>query len=139
MNPPYLLDTCTAMWLLDNQWMRQSAIDMMDRSLDLEIPLHVSPITAWEVGNLARVGRFRSSLTVHRWYEKLCDTPGIRLCELNADILLASSFLPCTLNTRDPTDRIIAATAREFGYTVMTRDESLLDYGRQGHLSVLEC
>ena len=35
--------------------------------------------------------------------------------------------------------RIIAATAREYGYTVMTRDRALLDYAAQGYLSALAC
>ena len=36
-------------------------------------------------------------------------------------------------------DRIIAATAREYGYTVITSDRALLEYGKDGYLSVLEC
>jgi len=40
---------------------------------------------------------------------------------------------------KDPTRRIIAATARELGATLMTRDRALLDYGAQGHVAVLEC
>jgi PIN domain nuclease of toxin-antitoxin system len=53
-------------------------------------------------------------------------------------MLLQSCFLPGS-PPREPSDRIIAATAREYGFTVMTRDKALLDYGREGHLSVLEC
>ena len=34
---------------------------------------------------------------------------------------------------------IIAATAREYGCTLVTRDKPLLDYGREGHVSVLSC
>jgi len=60
------------------------------------------------------------------------------LADLPPHVLLESSSLPGNLN-RDPADRILAATAREYGYTVMTRDKALLDYGREGHLSVLEC
>ncbi|MEA2794644.1 MAG: hypothetical protein QOI87_2024, partial [Bradyrhizobium sp.] len=40
---------------------------------------------------------------------------------------------------RDPADRIIAATARDLGATLITRDRALLGYGTQGHLSVAEC
>lgn len=40
---------------------------------------------------------------------------------------------------KDPTHRIIAATARELGATLMTRDRALLDYGAQGHVAVREC
>jgi PIN domain nuclease of toxin-antitoxin system len=64
--------------------------------------------------------------------------PGITLCELTPDVLLGSWFLPGKLN-RDPADRIIAATAREYGFTVITRDRALLDYAAQGHLAAIEC
>ena len=54
------------------------------------------------------------------------------------DLLIASSFLPGK-PPRDPSDCIIAATARELGATLITRDRALLDYGEQGHVSVVEC
>ena len=52
--------------------------------------------------------------------------------------MIASSYLPGKL-PKDPTDRIMAATARELGATLITRDRALLDYGAQGHVAVLEC
>jgi PIN domain nuclease of toxin-antitoxin system len=138
MTRPILLDTCAAIWLVNNEPLKQSAIDAMDRSFDMKVPLRVSPISAWEVGNLGRVGRFKSSFSPQRWFERLQAIPGVQLCDLTGDILLGSSFLPGQIH-KDPGDRIIAATAREYGFTVMTRDKPLLEYGRDGHLSVLEC
>jgi PIN domain nuclease of toxin-antitoxin system len=55
-----------------------------------------------------------------------------------ADLLIASSFLPGK-PPRDPVDRIIAATARELGATLVTRDRMLLDYGEQGHVKIIAC
>jgi PIN domain nuclease of toxin-antitoxin system len=98
----------------------------------------VSPITALEAGMLASKGRFRARYSAQRWWALLLGLPQITLAELPASVLLESSFLPGQIH-RDPADRIIAATAREYGFTVMTRDRALLDYGKQGHLSVLEC
>jgi len=138
MSAVCLLDTCAAMYLVADEPMAQLAVDAMDRSADRGVPLLVSPITAWEAGMQQGKGRFRSSLTPQRWFETLRTRPGIALCELTADVLLQSWFLPGTLN-RDPADRIIAATAREYGYTVITRDRALLEYGNQGHLSVIAC
>jgi PIN domain nuclease of toxin-antitoxin system len=60
------------------------------------------------------------------------------LAELSPQILIASSFLPGDPPT-DPADRIFAATAREYGYTLVTRDRPLLDYAEQGHLKALAC
>ena len=49
-----------------------------------------------------------------------------------------SSFLPRT-PPPDPADRIVSATARAFGYRLMTRDRSLLDYGQSGRIDVIAC
>ena len=54
------------------------------------------------------------------------------------DILIGSSFLPGK-PPRDPADRILAVTAREYGYQLVTRDRPLLDYADQGHIRALAC
>jgi PIN domain nuclease of toxin-antitoxin system len=73
-----------------------------------------------------------------RWFSNLFEVPGVRLAEMSPDVLIASSYLPGK-PPKDPTDRIMAATARELGATLITRDRALLDYGAQGHVAVLEC
>jgi PIN domain nuclease of toxin-antitoxin system len=137
MKGPFLLDTCAALWIVSGE-IKQAAADALSESRHLGFDTFVSPITAWEVGNLARKGRFKSSYAPQRWFERLMSTPDTKLAMLTAELLMESAFLPGNIQ-KDPADRIIAATAREYGYTVMTRDRALLDYGREGHLSVLEC
>jgi PIN domain nuclease of toxin-antitoxin system len=134
---PLLLDTCAALWIVSDA-ISQVAEDALMESRRAGLPLYVSPITAWEVGLLARKGRFRSSYSPQRWFEELMSTPETILAELSAKVLMESSFLPGNLHA-DPADRILAATAREYGFTVMTRDRALLDYAEAGYLSVLEC
>jgi PIN domain nuclease of toxin-antitoxin system len=138
MNQPILLDTCAAIWLADGAPLAQAAMEALNHAAGVNLPLQLSPITAWEIGLLARKGRFKSSLSPQRWFERLESLPGIRLCELSSRVLLDSCFLPGALHG-DPADRIIAATAREYGFTVMTRDRRLLDYAGQGYLSALAC
>ena len=83
-------------------------------------------------------GRLQLLIRPERWFANLFDVPGVELAEMSPDLLIASSYLPGR-PPRDPTDRIIAATARELGATLMTRDRALLEYGKQGHVAVLEC
>jgi PIN domain nuclease of toxin-antitoxin system len=137
MRFPFLLDTCAALWIVSNE-IPQAAADALSASRDSGLSTFVSPITAWEIGNLARKGRFKSCNTPQRWFETLMRTPDTKLALLTPEVLIESALLPGNIH-EDPADRIIAATAREFGYTVMTRDKALLDYGREGHLSVLAC
>jgi PIN domain nuclease of toxin-antitoxin system len=137
MAQPFLLDTCAALWTVSG-FLPQSAADALTEAHRAGQPTYVSPITAWEIGLLARKGRFRSPLSPHRWFEALMGLPGTALAELSPRVLLESSFLPGKFHL-DLADRIIAATAREFGFTVVTRDRALLDYAREGYLSALEC
>jgi PIN domain nuclease of toxin-antitoxin system len=138
MTGQILLDTCAALWIMDNAWLRESAVDAIDEAFDRGEKVFVSPITGWEIGMAADKGRFKSSHTPQRWLSLLLDRREIELAQLPPQVLLESSFLPGKLN-RDPADRIIAATAREYGFTVMTRDRVLLDYAAQGYLSAMEC
>jgi PIN domain nuclease of toxin-antitoxin system len=98
----------------------------------------VSPITAWEIGLLAARERLRLLITPVRWFGKILELPGAALAELSPEVLIASSFLPGK-PPRDPADRIIAATARHIGATLITRDSVLLGYARQGHLNAIAC
>lgn len=137
MKRALLLDTCAALWLMDGTLQRK-ALATLTMAYNQGLGVYVSPITAFEVGQLARKGRFKSSLTPARWFERLIDAPGMVLAEMPPKVLIASSELP-NFRPGDPVDRIIAATAREYGFTIVTRDAALLDYAQQGYLSVLEC
>jgi PIN domain nuclease of toxin-antitoxin system len=137
MKQPFLLDTCAIICIVDDRISR-TANEALAAAWKDGVHSYVSPITAWEVGILASRGRFKSPDPPMRWFEKVMARPFMVLAELPPRVLLESSFMPGKL-PRDPADRIIAATAREYGYTVMTRDRALLDYAQQGYLSAIEC
>jgi len=135
---PLLLDTCAALWLVADAPMAEKAVQAIANAAKAGLAVQISPVTAWEIGLMARKGRFRSSLSPQRWFDCLVSLPGMAVCSLGADILMASSFLPGEL-LGDSADRMMAATARELGLTLMTRDQALLDYAAEGHLAALAC
>lgn len=137
MRRPFLLDTCAALWIVDDT-LQKRTYDALTEAHNHGLNTYVSPITAWEVGVMARKGRFKSNLTPSRWFEQLMRAPRMTLAEVTPEMLIASSFLP-NFETGDPADRIIVATAREYGFTVVTRDTALLAYGKEGYLDVLAC
>lgn len=118
--------------------MAEKAIAAMADSARADIALQVSPVTAWEIGLMARKGRFRSSLSPQRWFDRLSALPGVAICALAPEVLLASSFLPDELHA-DPADRMLVATAREHDFVLVTRDRALLDYAARGHLNAIAC
>jgi PIN domain nuclease of toxin-antitoxin system len=138
MRAPLLLDTCAAIWLAESEPISEEATGVLNDVVDTGIAVYVSPITAWEVGLLVARGRLMLLIRPEVWFQQLFEILNFRLAGMSPEVLMASSFLPGK-PPRDPADRILAATAREFGYTIMTRDQPLLDYGDQGHVQVLAC
>jgi PIN domain nuclease of toxin-antitoxin system len=138
MSGPLLLDSCTIIWIMEERDVKPPAAEAIDAAAEHGESLFVSPLTAWEYGMLFAKGRLRFPVTPQEYWRRVVALKGIRLAPMPPEILIASWYLP-DLPLRDPWDRIIAATAREYGFTVMTRDRALLDYAREGHLSALEC
>ena len=134
---PLLLDTNAAIWLSRDE-LKASASEKLDEAARVGVATYLSPITAWEVGLLVAKNRLNLLMTPQRWFARLLDMPGISLTDLSPDILIASSFLPGT-PPRDPADRILLATARELGATLVTRDRLLLKYGEDGQVSTIAC
>ncbi len=135
---PLLLDTCALIWIAEDALISEPAVEALNSSYRTGRPVYVSPISAWEVGMLISRGRLACLIKPQLWFRRLVDAPSLRLAEMSTDLLITSSFLPGT-PPRDPADRIIAATVREFGYRLMTRDRLLLDYAEQGHIQALIC
>jgi PIN domain nuclease of toxin-antitoxin system len=131
-----LLDTCAALWLTRETPLSEIAEAALAKASS-DGAIYVSPITAWEVGLLASRGRLALSRPPLEWFEVLIDSGAI-LAPMSPAVLVASSNLPAQ-PPRDPADRIIAATARAFGYRLITRDRELLQYGAAGHLDVIAC
>ena len=135
---PLLLDTHAAIWISENEPISDSAVQALDRAADEGTPVLVSPISAWEIGLLVARGRLALPLSPKAWFERILEAPQVSLAELPPSVLIDSSFLP-NAAFRDPADRILAATAREFGFALITRDRELLNYAAAGHLKAIAC
>jgi PIN domain nuclease of toxin-antitoxin system len=135
--PPLLLDTNAAIWFLRDE-LSASASERLDDAAFAGIVTYVSPITAWEVGQLVSRDRLNLGTTPQRWFARILATPNVLLAELSPDILIASSFLPGA-PPRDPMDRILIATARDLAAILVTRDREILEYAGDGHVAALQC
>ena len=136
--PVFLLDTHAVIWISRDERLREPAASTLAELYAEEGRLAVSPITAWEVAMLAAKGRMALSLNPEIWFDRICALPGVVLAGMPPSVLIASCSLPGS-PPADPADRILAATARAFGYTLVTRDRHLLNYGGEGHIQVMGC
>src|SRR5258708_540223 len=124
MARPILLDTCALLWISNKEPVQENARAAFIQAGGDPGGVGVSPISAWELGQLVARGRLMLSLEPLRWFEDAV-AAGLTLAPLSASILVASSFLPHA-RLRDPADRILAATARALDLRLMTRDGPLL-------------
>jgi len=135
---PILLDTCAAIWMMNGEPLSAVAQSAIRSARAASLGIYVSPFVAWEIGTLIAKGQLLPSVAPEIWFETLLAFPGFRLAPLTPKILMSSTALPGTPH-KDPADRIFAATAREYGLTLITRDRLLLDYARQGHIQAICC
>jgi PIN domain nuclease of toxin-antitoxin system len=133
-----LLDTCAAIWLVADAKVSVAAISAIEEARRRDEPIYVSPITGWEIGLLAMRGRFASPHPPKVWFNRLLSVEGVRLDDLPISVLIDSSSLPGD-PPHDPADRVVIAAARERGHAIMTRDRTILDYGKAGHVRTIAC
>lgn len=91
-------------------------------------PLWVSDITLWEVATLHNLGRVEFGLPLRDWLERATAPPLVRRLAITPAVAAEVAALPDTFH-RDPADRIIVATARVMGATILTRDDRIRDSG----------
>lgn len=132
-----LLDSCALLWFLEEAQFDDEARERAETAARA-LNLWISPISAWEVGLLASRGQLVLSMPVETWFAMILDLPGIGLCEISPKICIESSSLPGS-PPGDMADRILSATARTGGLTLITRDAALLDYAREGHIRAVAC
>jgi PIN domain nuclease of toxin-antitoxin system len=130
----YLLDT--HVWL----WTAQHAVKDVSANFFTEVEewqraqaALLSPISAWELGMLAAANQLILNMPVEELWARTTQRDRLGIADLTALVLLESTRLPGDIH-RDPADRILIATAREYGLTLVTRDWRILDYAKQGYL-----
>jgi len=91
-----------------------------------EAPLAVSVISALEVSQLVKKGVLELPLPMPDWFDAALTEAGIQCIPVTPKLLHASTVLPDI--HKDPADRIIIATAREYGARLVTADEAIQKY-----------
>lgn len=127
-----LLDTHVVLWAAFNEQRLGRQAAKMINLASREERLVVSAITPWEIGLLASKQRINLHRDVMDWVRETLAKPGVHLIPLEPEIAVESTRLPFTMHS-DPADRILVATARHIGATLVTADEMLLELARRKH------
>ncbi|MFP5204309.1 MAG: type II toxin-antitoxin system VapC family toxin [Acidobacteriota bacterium] len=132
-----VVDTHVLIWLMfgDARLGKQTRgrIDLATKTGELL----VSAITPWEIGVLTSKKRIDLQRDVLVWVRDTLALPGIALIALEPEIAVASTRLPFAMHP-DPADRILVATARHLGATLVTADHALLRVAKKGYFRALD-
>ena len=135
MNPVLLLDTHVWLWYAVGDCRSLSERGAAElAALDGEGRLRVSIMSVWELGLLQQRGRIRLGCSTAVWVERFLERSRFQVAGLSLDIVTQVHELPGDLH-RDPVDRLLIATARHHNWTLVTADQQILDYARQGHVA----
>lgn len=133
MDRAVLLDTHVWVWLAEGRTgVDPESVLLMERAGEQSL-LRVSIISAWEVAMLEARGRLRFDIPCEEWIDRALGLPGLSLMPLTPSICVRSTRLPGQFRG-DAADRLIVATARELGATLLTRDGPILQYAASGNL-----
>ena len=87
----------------------------------------VCPISTLEVSRLVAVGDIRLSMPLGEWIAQSMSELSAQTASLSHEVAMDAYALPGPVH-RDPADRLLVATARRNGLTVVTADERILAY-----------
>ena len=121
-----LLDTHILIWWLNDSSRLSPAQQEVVASASAESPLLVSDISLWEVATLRSLGRIQLTIPLRAWLDKAVAPPLVRRHGISPAIAAELTTLPDSFH-RDPADRILVATARVFGATLLTQDRRIVD------------
>ncbi len=123
-----LLDTHILIWWLNDSDRLSSAQREVLASASPSSPLLVSDISLWDVATLHSLGRIRLRVPLRVWLGNAVGPPLVRRHGISPAIVAELATLPDSFH-RDPADRILVATARVFGATLLTQDREIIDAG----------
>ena len=121
----YLLDTHTAIWALLGNDEKLSA-KVKEIIADRTVELAVSIASAWEIAiKISKGGKITDMSGVAVFIEKLHEN-GVEILGVTTKEVKIVEALPFIHN--DPFDRVIIATAKNYGLMLISADENVRKY-----------
>ena len=120
-----LLDTHVLVWMVSDssRLSRDAAREL--RKAEQKGELAIASITLWELALLYQQGRLRTSGTIESSIRTILEKSQVQVIEVTPEIAALTTTSP-EHYPKDPGDRLIGATARAYGMTLVTQDERIL-------------
>jgi len=121
-----LLDTNALIWWTTApEKLSKKARNTIEKEIK-EMEILISSISVWEVFLLTKKNKIQLLIDVELWLERIENFSYIKFVSVDNRIAAHSIRLPDF--HQDPADRIIVATALQYGATLITSDKKILDY-----------
>jgi PIN domain nuclease of toxin-antitoxin system len=120
-----LLDTHVLLWVVTSPGKLSRAAAREIRKAQQEGGCAIASISLWELALLFARGTLRASGTIEAAIREIVERSAANVLEITPDIAGLAMAFPESY-PKDPGDRLIGATARALGLTLITQDERIL-------------
>jgi len=122
-----LLDTHAWVWWLTKPDLLPKKAAQAIRAAMKEYSVHISTMSSWEIAMLVARGRLELATDYREFIRQTAQLAFVKFIAPDNTILLNSVEMPGYAG-KDPADRIIMATANHLSATLVTKDETMLEY-----------
>ena len=119
-----LLDTHVLVWMVSDSGRLSRTAARELRKADRNGELAIASITLWELALLYHLGRLRPSGSIESAIRMIVEKSRVQLIDVTPEIAALTTTFPESY-PKDPGDRLIGATARAYGLTLVTQDERI--------------
>ena len=128
-----LLDTHVFIWYVNGDQISKKIQKMIDEAVQ-ENRVYLAAISLWEISMLEAKQRIIMEMPCLEWINRAIRELHLQVLPITPAIAVESCHLPENFHG-DPADRLIVATARVEGMTLLTRDSAILDMAKNKLLS----
>lgn len=133
MNNPVVLDTHVLLWALLEPEKLSEEVKNQINSAQENSELLLSSISLWEIAMLKLKKRINIYEPITDFLQSIANLNGLLIKDISPEIAAEGISLMDDFHG-DPADRIIVATAKCYGATLLTRDQKILTWADLGHI-----
>ena len=120
-----LLDT--HVWIWSQEQPDEMGVETQRLLLDDANEIWVSSVSTLEIARMVAIGRLILAKELRHWIDDGLRSLVARSLPVDNDIAMESYLIPEPFH-KDPADRLLVATTRIVGCTLLTADRLILDY-----------
>jgi PIN domain nuclease of toxin-antitoxin system len=132
-----VLDTHVLLWSLLEPEIISKAVKQKISVAQREGKLVICSISLWEIAMLNHKKRINVYEPIKNFLKSITNIDGLAVSDLSSEIAAESILLMDDFHG-DPADRIIVATTKILGATLLTRDKKILSWAKSGHIKCLK-